>query len=225
MTANRSELTHVVQALRDGLTLGLADNKPDLVAIRKRCSDYLHQVVITAAAALEAYYAYHRTASTVQAGQARAAAELLDRACMQLLFAIKPSNAENDGSATLDSRGAVAFVDENRATLQRIAEVGTPSTVHHLLDLLEIVLRAAPATVFDLSSTALLVAGPLHGYANESLALDQFVRLVGRFLADHRELFHDASRRERLIAMIDCFMEAGWPEARKLLNSLPDLLR
>ncbi len=71
----------------------------------------------------------------------------------------------------------------------------------------------------------MLVAGPLHGYANESLAVDQFVRLMGRFLADHRDLFHDAVRRDRLIAMIDCFMDAGWPEARKLLSYLPDLLR
>jgi hypothetical protein len=205
--------------------LGLADNKPDLVAIRRRCSGYLHQVVATAAATLETYYARHRTASTVQADQARAAAELLDRACMQLLFAIKPSNAQNERAATLNEIDPVAFANENRATLQRLAEVGTPSTIHHLLDLLEVVLPSDPATVFDLSATALLVAGPLHGYANESLALDQSVRLMGRFLADHRELFHDASRRERLIAMIDCFMDAGWPEARKLLNSLPDLLR
>ena len=222
----RSELMHVVQTLRDGLTLGLADAATERNAIRNRCAEFLHKVVAATAAVLDSFYADHRTANDKQAEQARSAAQLLDCACMQLMFAIKPRHGPTVHDRVAPEKAvAEKFAEEYKATLQRIAEVGTPSTVHHLLDLLEPFLDAAPLTAFDLTATALLVAGQLHGYANDTLALDQFVRLMGRFLADHRALFQDASRRDRLIAMVDCFMDAGWPEARKLLNTLPDLLR
>ena len=43
-------------------------------------------------------------------------------------------------------------------------------------------------------------------------------------LADYRYLFDDDARRVRLIECIAIFVEAGWPEARRLFQSLPDLL-
>ena len=140
---------------------------------------------------------------------------------MQLVFAHAPSNAPLKHGP----QAGESLFSENHIALARIAEVGTPRTIHHLLDLLEKLVDVAPVPVFDLTATSLLVAGKLHGYANDTLALDQFVRLMGRFLADHRGIFGESGRRERLVAMIDCFIEAGWPEARRLLNSLPDLLR
>lgn len=94
-----------------------------------------------------------------------------------------------------------------------------------MLDLLEKLVAAAPERVFDLVATALLKGGQTHGYAYESLAADQFTRLIGRFLADQKGIFATDERRALLIACIDSFIQAGWPSARRLLNDLPDLLR
>jgi len=109
--------------------------------------------------------------------------------------------------------------------LRRIGDVGTPGTVHHLIELLDFVLPANPALVFDLTAHTLLGAGRTQGYQFESLAVDRVVGLIGRFLADHRELFVDEEWRGKLIVCLDVFMEAGWPAARRLLYRLPELLQ
>ena len=50
------------------------------------------------------------------------------------------------------------------------------------------------------------------------------MRLVGVFLADHREIFENEERRTALIECLEIFMEAGWPAAQRLLYRLPDLI-
>jgi hypothetical protein len=57
------------------------------------------------------------------------------------------------------------------------------------------------------------------------LGADRFVGMIGRFLADYRSLFTNDDRREKLVACLDAFMEAGWPAARRLLYRLPELLQ
>jgi hypothetical protein len=79
--------------------------------------------------------------------------------------------------------------------------------------------------VFDLTSHALLQAGKLHGYHFESLGADQFVKMIGRTIADHRELFDDPARRLALVEVLEAFVDAGWPAARRLLYRLPESLR
>ena len=69
-----------------------------------------------------------------------------------------------------------------------------------------------PATMADLFLNFAL--GFLLGY-----------KFIGLFLADHRQLFVDDARREKLIGCLDAFMEAGWPAARRLLYRLPELLQ
>ena len=81
-----------------------------------------------------------------------------------------------------------------------------------------------PEAVFDLIAHALLQGGARHGYQFESLATDRFAEIVGVYLADHRGIFADSGRREKLIACLDIFVEAGWPKARRLLYRLPELL-
>jgi hypothetical protein len=49
--------------------------------------------------------------------------------------------------------------------------------------------------------------------------------MIGRFLADHRSLFDDDSRRQILVRCLDMFIEVGWPSARRLLYRLPELLQ
>jgi hypothetical protein len=38
-------------------------------------------------------------------------------------------------------------------------------------------------------------------------------------------IFEDAARRQTLVAVLELFSSAGWPEALKVLFELPDLLR
>jgi hypothetical protein len=52
------------------------------------------------------------------------------------------------------------------------------------------------------------------------------VRIVKRYVTDHRELFRDGSGLETALAdILDLFVEAGWPGARRLVYGLPEIFR
>jgi len=82
-----------------------------------------------------------------------------------------------------------------------------------------------PAGVFDLIAFAVLRGGHQSGYQFESLAADLMVKLVGRYLADHKEIFVNPQRRTALVAALETFVDAGWPSAQRLLYRLPELLQ
>jgi hypothetical protein len=80
--------------------------------------------------------------------------------------------------------------------------------------------------VFRLVTDALISGGRSGGYHFESLASDLFVKIVRRYLADFRSaLTSDDDLRQRLMRALDIFVEAGWPEARRLVYDLPEMLR
>ena len=117
------------------------------------------------------------------------------------------------------------FLNEYRNILGLIGQSGGPRTVHHLVELYEFLAAAAPETVFDHIADLLVGPAAREGYHFESLGSDVLVRLVRRYLADHRNVFDDVDRRDRLVRVLELFSGAGSPEALKLLYDLPDLLR
>jgi hypothetical protein len=134
------------------------------------------------------------------------------------------ANEKEEPSGLVTPASRKAFLDDTTETLQRIGDAGTPHTIYYLIDLLGALRVADPPRVFDLVSHALLDAGRMHGFQFESLGADRFVEIVGIFLADHRDIFNDQTRREKLMACLDAFVEAGWPKARRLLYRLPEVL-
>jgi len=160
--------------------------------------------------------------------QYKAGLRLMEHSCNQLYFgsgAFKNGNASRDGEVLGDESKMREFLAEYEAILDRIALSGNAAVAYHLVELYEHLAGASPELVFD--KVAALVVGPAasDGYHYESLALDTVVRLVRRYLADYRAVFDDASRRSRLVSVLELFSNAGWPEALKLLYELPDLLR
>jgi len=58
------------------------------------------------------------------------------------------------------------------------------------------------------------------------MGADLVVRLVQRFLADYTSLIaNNLEYRKSLVEILDQFAEVGWPEARKLVYNLPEMLR
>jgi hypothetical protein len=71
-----------------------------------------------------------------------------------------------------------------------------------------------------------IAAGAKAGYQYESLAADLMVRLVERYLADYRPLLRQSDEcRRRLVDILDTFVSAGWPSARRLSYRLEDIFR
>jgi hypothetical protein len=52
------------------------------------------------------------------------------------------------------------------------------------------------------------------------------VRLVERYLAEHRPLLReDDECRRILLEVLDIFVQAGWPQARRLTYRLEEIFR
>lgn len=223
------ELTHAINVSRGALVLKYTDVRKGNVAITDRTQNFYRQAVNAMATGLEAYLAglKGRAPSEKERDHGSLYAQILDRLMDQIFFASGAFRAREDdsekGLETVETKRR--FLDDMQGTLTRIADAGTPNTIHHLLEVLEHLIPADPARIFDLVSHALLGAGQQHNYQHESMGVDRFVGIVGRFLADYRELFTNELRRKNLVACLEVFMDAGWPSARRLLYRLPDLLQ
>lgn len=63
-----------------------------------------------------------------------------------------------------------------------------PGTHHHLVELYEYLIQGDPPGVFDALHVLLLGAGAREGYHFEGLASTVIVRMITRYIADHRSM-------------------------------------
>jgi hypothetical protein len=152
----------------------------------------------------------------------------LEHACNQIYFGSGAFEHKAAGDERIGLEGVVAkklFLKEYAPLLDRLAQTGVPSVVHNLLELYGHVADADPGTVFDRIAAMLVGPAADQGYQFESMASEELVKLVRRYLADYRAEFEDSSRREYLVKTLEVFAKAGSPDAMRLLYDLPDLLR
>jgi hypothetical protein len=117
------------------------------------------------------------------------------------------------------------FLGDYRPMLALLATSHEPSTHHHLIELYEFLIPGDPAGVFDALHALLTGPAAREGYHHESLAAPVIVRMITRYIADHRSIFEDNMRRAALVEILRLFSDVGWSDALKLLYELPDLLR
>lgn len=117
------------------------------------------------------------------------------------------------------------FLNTYSPLISKLTTLGTPGTTHHMLELLSKFVSLEPETCFDLISEALLRTTGVAHYQHEGMGAARFVELVGLYLADYRYIFADKIRTDKLIDCLEIFVDAGWPEARKLFQNLQELLQ
>ena len=87
-------------------------------------------------------------------------------------------------------------------------------------------IRSTPTNLcFDLISDAVLRTTGFAKYEHETMGASLFVQKIGHYLADYHFIFSDQTRSKKLTASIDLFVNAEWPEARRLLLHLPELIK
>jgi len=156
----------------------------------------------------------------------RATEKVIHHAMNQLYFGSGAYTGGGGGGPGLPDAGAMArFLTDYADVLALLGRAREPATLHHLIELYEFLVPGDPVMVFEAIHAILLGRGEEEGYHHESLANTAVVRIVQRYIADHRAIFEDESRRARLVAILRLFSEVGWPDALKLLYDLPDLLR
>jgi hypothetical protein len=227
-------LTQMLHHLRQVFFLPYGDApNPEKIAVAERARRLLDLVVGAAASAIiEA-----RPHLLIASDEATAAAwrplyvtadRLIDQACSQLYFgsgAFRSPGDTDRGPGLSNPEAKQRFLAEFSPVLDLIAAHAQSRTVYNLFELLDYLAEGDPKGVFDRIAKILLGPASEDGYQFESLGANSLVKLVRRYLADHRDIFEDPDRRRKLVEVLELFSSAGWPDALKLLFELPDLLR
>ncbi|MCG7936650.1 MAG: hypothetical protein JAY68_18570 [Candidatus Thiodiazotropha taylori] len=124
-----------------------------------------------------------------------------------------------------DTTSKAQFLKDYNEILAWLATSHEPATQHRLIELYEYLIPGDPVRVFEAIHEILFGKGKEEGYHYERLAQTTVVRIVQRYIADHRGIFEDEDRRRKLVAILQLFSDSGWTDALKLLYDLPDLLR
>lgn len=227
----RDRVQIALSALRECLTQGdpeQADNRDNIV---RRHSIAVFHAAVAATASVFNDLARRPVLDDGEQQQAKAALHILDTATTEIYFGsgayYLKNPREGQHNAVFTTSGTrQRFLKELGPTLEMLADIAHPAVTHHLLETLDAYIPENPARVFQLVIRVLLSGGRGGGYQFESLGADLFVSLVRRYLADYRDvLTGDAECRAGLIRALDIFAEVGWPEARRLVYELPEMLR
>jgi hypothetical protein len=151
-----------------------------------------------------------------------------EQVCTHVYFfsgAYKDSPGDQGDKIPLGAAERTRFLRESRKILELLSEFGYPRLTHHLLQMLEYLVTFDPKEVFLLVGRVVRI-GKQGGYQYEPMAADLVVRLVERFIAEFRHILQENEEcRRTLIEILDTFVEAGWPSARRLTYRMEDVFR
>jgi len=158
--------------------------------------------------------------------QWKQAMQLIDKVVMELYFSSGASDTSQDRrDAQRPTAVQARLYAEATGIFDALADVGLPSIAHHLLETLEHFVDVDPRGVF-MRMVVTIRAGQAWGYQYDPLAEGLFVRLVQRYIAEHRSMLQQEPACSRaLVEILDIFVLAGWPSARQLTHGLSDIYR
>jgi len=99
-----------------------------------------------------------------------------------------------------------------------------PNTAHRVLELSRKLLPMVPGRAIQMASEVSLASGR-YGSAQDSLAVSEVVGLVEEALADHPRVLAEDQTAGYLISLLEHFVEAGWPEAIRVVWRLDEVYR
>jgi len=206
-------------------------NRPQ-EAIRNRALDITRRILKSIRSTLNDLEIKYKDSTPWPEEEVERANQLIriaDSICMQIYFSSGADDFKKSRKQGLEvdiiKPERKRFLEEVGPILDDLAVIGFPSIVHHLLETLESFVELDPVGVF-MKVGRILQGGKKYGYQYESLAEDLFVRLVERYLAEYRPLLRENIEcRNILIDILDIFVKAGWPRARRLTYRLEEIYR
>jgi hypothetical protein len=228
------QISVILLNLREALTHGLAQPEdPKAEAIRRRSIELVERILGAARSGIDQFERAHvetpeRSWSEDEKKTAQALGKVMNAVAEQVFFASGalslrlPSPGQQAG---LTQEQRARYFKETSHLIDQLTQLGFSSIAHHVLQTLESFAEFDPPGVF-LKVGQTLKAAKRYNYQFEQLAADLFVRLVERYLADHREIFEQrADCRYVLIETLDIFVRVGWANARRLTYRLEELFR
>jgi hypothetical protein len=165
--------------------------------------------------------------------RAQGLASAVQDLCMQVYFASGAfetkkrahRNAGDQDDDTPDDNERRRFYIEADDLITELTRVTLAPAAHKVIETLSFFIPLDPERVFVRIAESVRNSRAA-GYQFESLAASLIVTVVERYLADYRHIFRDNERcRRDLLELLDTFVEAGWPSARKLTYKLDEIFR
>jgi hypothetical protein len=157
---------------------------------------------------------------------------LIDQAVTRIYFAADINPGLRQGEEPLDDEIRLKFFRESLPVLEKVLNFGKQPdtglllapTAHHFMEMLNGVLRYDPALILRLA-TEVVETSKRFGYNLDPMAMEEIVKLVESVLADYRDSVQEDTAINNLLAILDAFVEAGWPEALNLVWRLDEIYR
>jgi hypothetical protein len=217
--------------LRAITTVGPVDS-PDvrLDAARTRAIRLIERMLVAAIASRRAAAVGQPESmsdwSSDAASQWKEAMQLIDKVAVELSFSSGSHDARRAQENAREPTPAEArLYAEASGIIDALVDIGLPSIAQNLLETLEHFVDVDPRGVF-MRIVATIRAGQVWGYQYDSLAESLFVRLVERYIAEHRTMLQqDLECSRALVEILDIFVRAGWPSAHKITYGLSEIYR
>jgi len=231
LPTNPDDAQHIVHRLREPLTHSdVAADDPGQRAIRARAVEISTLLLEAAIAATNAQNEELRGRDRLPDDdplvvRARTTAHIIDGVARQIYFASGAFAERRGEEPRTEGAQRERFYGEVAPVLDLLSDVAYPSVTHRVLETLQACVPIDPRGVF-LRVARALRAGQAGSYQTDSLGASLVVGLVERYLAEHRTLLQeDDDCRGALVEILDIFVSAGWPEARRLTYGLQDIFR
>ena len=160
--------------------------------------------------------------------QAEGLVQIFNSASNQVYFAsgtYHKQTSEDSNLRSLSPDSQEIFISEANEVLDVLAGLSFAKVTHNLLKMLESFVPVAPVDIF-LRIGHTVLSGQNGGYQYESMANDLIVKLVERYFAEYQGIFQDNQDcRETLLELLDVFVKAGWPSARRLTYKMNEIFR
>jgi hypothetical protein len=233
--AYTDEALEIIHDQRSCLNLGLGEtSKPEHEAVRIGSFRLVERILKSARErlnVLENEYGNLPFSAWPEGEQetARRLTRLAESVGMQIYFASGAYSRDNRGDdeekIPMGAEARSRFLKDANGILHLLSEFNHASLTHHMLQTLEFLIPYDPGNVFLLIGKV-MKSGERGGYQYESLAVDLIVKLVKRFIAEYRYVLRDSEECRRvLIEILDVFVEAGWPSARRLTYRIEEIFR
>ncbi|MEU0990894.1 hypothetical protein [Streptomyces sp. NPDC005953] len=164
--------------------------------------------------------AQRQTSTDAEREQLKNTVRLLDNVASQIYFA-----SGGDPDKTPPTEPEVRLVDEAEPLIKLLSATPVAGVAHHLVEMSKRMIDQRPQQTLLTVRDIVTQVGAQSGYTADTLGVGTCVTFVERILADHRSLLRSPDNLTALRQICDAFIDAGWPQAHKLVFGIEQIFR
>jgi hypothetical protein len=187
--------------------------------VRQRALTLMQQLTEPALDRTRHALAQHQAFTDVEREQLKNTVRLLDNVASQIYFASGGPNS------TPPTEPEVRLVDEAEPLIKLLSATPVAGIAHHLVELSERMVDQRPQKTLLTVRDIVTQVGTQSGYTADTLGVGTCVTFVERILADHRSILRNPDNLTALRQICDAFIDAGWPQAHKLVFGIEQIFR